>query len=133
MIEISVVADGQQGKVELPETRIDKVLTKSVISKQKADQTHGVTIPAVQPLHLCDSRRRTYRPHDYIILRWHIKGGAQTTEGKFFIVENCPYDAMLGLDMMPPEEAEGAPGGKSTFYPYQLLTETPGKRYQGRE
>jgi hypothetical protein len=133
MMEISVVADGQQEKVELSKTRIDKLLTKSVISKTKADQTHGVTIPAPQPEYLRGSDRKTYRPHTYIVLRWHMKGGAQTMEGKFFIVDQCPYDAVPGLDMVPPDKVEEAPDGRSTFYPFQLSRETPGKRYQGRQ
>jgi hypothetical protein len=133
MMEISVVAGGPQEKVELHKTRIDKLLMKSVISKTKADQTRGVTIPAPQPEYLRDSERRTYRPHNYIILRWHMKGGAQTMEGKFYIVDECPYDAVLGLDVVPPSKAEEAPDGRATFYPFQLSTETPGKRYQGRQ
>jgi len=97
--QIAVIADGQAKTVQLACTRYDSVLNRSIISKERAGATRGVT-KTIPELSLLDSTGRTYISRSTLNARWHLKGGAQSFPETFYIVDSCGrHDAMLRKDI----------------------------------
>lgn len=106
---IAAIADGQEKTVQLPRTRYDSALSKSIISKDHARATKG-TIKPCPELSLVDSTGHTYTSRATISVRWHVSGGAQSFSETFYLVDSLgQYDAMLRRDIDRAGTEDGIP------------------------
>jgi hypothetical protein len=102
MTHIAAIADGQEKTVQLPRTKYDGTLTKSIISREKVRATKGTT-KSVSPTSLVDANDQAYSSNTAINLRWYVKGTAQSFSETFYVVDSCgTYDAMLRKDVRRP-------------------------------
>jgi len=128
IVEIFVVADGQQEKVALPRTRFDGKLSKSLISRERADETSGIAVAVPHSERFKDSKGTTYRPQASIVLRWHLNGSARTFEEKFYIADCSNFDAVLRRDIERELNDE-----RANCHPFMLNSETPEQRREREE
>ena len=99
-VRISVVADGQEKIVKLPNTVYDGTLQKSLISKARADATHGLIQPKA-PITAVDNRGTRHTSSSTITLRWYYDSGLQSFKETFYVVDRLPL----------PEGGGGGDGG----------------------
>src|SRR5277367_2517280 len=91
---MSVVADGSEGDVQL-RTKVDKVLSKSIITKEKAELTSGMFLDIDAPMRFKDSKGILYSTRSLITLRCECGGKPRTFYETFYIVDSCELDALL--------------------------------------
>jgi hypothetical protein len=102
MTHIAAIADDQEKTVQLPRTKYDGTLTKSIISRERARETKGTT-RSVYPTSLVDANDQAYSSNTTINLRWYVKDTAQSFSETFYVVDSCgSYDAMLRKDVRIP-------------------------------
>jgi hypothetical protein len=80
-------------------TKLDKVLSKSVITKEKASLTKGTITEASTSLPLQHSQGVVYPTGASITLVCHYGDSQQTFKETFYIVDGCHFDAMLRRDI----------------------------------
>lgn len=95
---LSVVAHGQEEKLEL-QTKLDKSLPKSVITKEKADLTKGTVSESLKSSHFKDSDDAEYSTTASITLRCQFGESPKTFQETFYIVNVCQFDAVLRRDI----------------------------------
>lgn len=118
---IAAIADGQEKTVQLPRTRYDAGLNRSIISKERARATKGV-IKNTPEMSLVDSTGQSYTSRTSVNLRWHAKDSAQSFSETFYVVESCgSYDAMLRKDIQKTDTTPHA-------YPFRYEKETKSDR-----
>jgi hypothetical protein len=91
---MSVVADGREGDFQL-RTKVDKVLPKSIITKEKAELTTGMFSEIDAPMEFKDSEGILYSTRSRITLRCDCGEKARTFYETFYIVDSCELDALL--------------------------------------
>jgi hypothetical protein len=91
---MSVVADGREGDFQL-RTKVDKVLTKSIITKEKAELTTGMLSEIDAPRELKDSKGILYSTRSRITLRCECGMKPRSFYETFYIVDSCELDALL--------------------------------------
>lgn len=114
MTHIAAIADGQEKTVQLPHAKYDTTLTKSIINRERARATKGMT-KTISPTSLVDANDQAYTSNNTISLRWHVKDAAQSFSETFYIVDSCgPYDAILRNDIRKP------PADIPEAYPFMM-------------
>jgi hypothetical protein len=130
---IGLIASGQEKTVQLPRTRYDSVLPKSIISLDRARASKGTVKPCAE-LVLTDSSGRRHVSKGSISARWHVQGGAQSWGEEFFIVEKLGgeegWDAVLRKDIRR-ESGEGE--GEPRVYAFVMEKESKGEKERKRE
>jgi hypothetical protein len=91
---MSVVPDGREGDFQL-RTRVDRVLPNSIITKEKADLTQGMSVEIPAALEFKDSKGILYSTQHSIILRCVSGGSPKSFYETFHIVDRCELDALL--------------------------------------
>ena len=91
---MSVAADGREGDLRL-RTMVDRVLPKSIITKEKADLIQGIPAEIPEPIEFKDSKGTPYSTQHSITLRCESGGSPQTFYETFYIVDRCELDALL--------------------------------------
>ena len=125
---IAAIADGQEKTVQLPRTRYDSALVKSIICKERANATKGL-IKSTSPVSLVDSTGQSYISRSSVNVRWHVEGSAQSFSETFHIVDSCgPCDAMLRKNIVNTDTTT------PHAYPFMLEKQTkPGEGKQSAQ
>jgi len=97
--DLTVVALEHTTLVKL-RAKWDRKLRKSVISQAKADATgaSGVVLPSRE--RLMDSEGVIYNPQCSMRLQCKLQDGHKVFLETFYIVDSCPFDAVLGKDIV---------------------------------
>jgi hypothetical protein len=118
---LSVVASGREDIFDLW-AKLDKSLPKSVIAKEKADLTKGIVLEEPTPSQFKDSQGAEYSTKASITLRCRYGESQQTFNETFYIVDSCPFDALLGRNVK-----KGSLKDKPGCFPLQFRRKTEGK------
>jgi hypothetical protein len=88
------VGNGIEREFQL-RTKKDKVLPKSIITKEKADLTQGTIVELPASMGFKDSNGVMYLTQSSITLRCAYGGSPQTFDETFYVVQSCELDALL--------------------------------------
>lgn len=88
------MANGIEEKFTL-RAKKDKALTKSIITKEKADFIEGSIVELRAPLEVKDSAGTRYQTRSTITLQCEYGGSLETFGETFYIVQNCECDTLL--------------------------------------
>jgi len=88
----------QEQKFQL-RTKLDSKLSKSIITKEKADSTKGIIVALSTPMEFKDSAGIMYSTRSSITLRWQYGGVPQGFNEIFYIVDSCNFDAIFRSDI----------------------------------
>lgn len=92
--DIIVTADGQEEDVDLTAI-VDERLPNSLIRQNVVALTRGSAKPMSSLERFEDSIGRSYESCSSIELRWVQRGGTQTCDETFWIVDYCAVDVVL--------------------------------------
>lgn len=116
-----VVANGREEIVDLW-TKLDKSLPKSVITKEKADLTRGIVLEEQTPSQFKDSQGAEYLTRGSITLRCRYGESQETFKETFYIVDGCPFGALLGRNIK-----KGSLKDEPGCFPLRFGQKTKGK------
>jgi len=94
VFSLTAVVNGLEMEFQL-RTKKDKVLPKSIITKEKADLTQGTIVELPASMVFKDSNGVIYPTQSSITLRCAYGSSPQTFDETFYVVQSCELDALL--------------------------------------
>jgi hypothetical protein len=118
---LSAVANGREEIVDLW-SKLDESLPNSVITKEKADLTRGTALQEQNTSQFKDSQGAEYSTRASITLRCRYGESQQTFNETFYIVDSCPFDALLRRNIK-----KGPLKDKPGYFPLKFGRQKEGK------